>query len=104
MQSLRDGKGIAETSLRTSQRGERMVNKAGREIPDHVAGYGPVAPFAGAFSTLPGNICRYAPPVKAVRPGESKLADSLEDDEDYALKASDERSHGELDLQSEAEE
>jgi len=56
-----------------------MVNKAGREIPDHVAGYGTVSPFAGAFSTLPGNICRYAPPVKVVHPGESKLADSLED-------------------------
>ena len=56
-----------------------MMKKAGRKIPDHVVGYGHVVPFAGAFSGLPGNMCRYAPPVKIMRPGDRKLVGTLEE-------------------------
>lgn len=55
-----------------------MINAIGREIPEAVEGYGPVKPFAGAFATQP-DMQRQAPAVKAARPGESKLLDSLED-------------------------
>ena len=55
------------------------MNKAGRKIPDHVVGYGHIVPFAGAFSGLPGNMCRYAPPVKIMRPGDRKLVGTLEE-------------------------
>ncbi len=54
-----------------------MINSIQREIPEKIAGYGRVAPFAGAFATMPA-MCRQAPKVKTVRPGESKLVDNLE--------------------------
>lgn len=55
-----------------------MINAIGRELPEFINGYGRVVPFAGAFATRP-DMRRRAPAVKIVRPGESKLVDSLED-------------------------
>src|SRR5215212_11552616 len=55
-----------------------MINAIGREIPEFVDGYGRVVPFAGAFATQP-DTQRQAPAAKTVRPGESKLVDSLKD-------------------------
>lgn len=55
-----------------------MINAIGRELPEHVDGYGRVVPFAGAFVTRP-NTRRHAPPVKTVRPGESKLVGDIGD-------------------------
>jgi citrate lyase subunit alpha / citrate CoA-transferase len=55
-----------------------MVNALRREIPDHIDGYGKTAPFSGAFVARPG-MRRHATTVKAARPGESKLARSLEE-------------------------
>jgi citrate lyase subunit alpha/citrate CoA-transferase len=49
-----------------------MLNAIGRELPEHVDGYGQVIPFAGAFATRP-TMRRYAPPMKTMRPGERKL-------------------------------
>jgi citrate lyase subunit alpha / citrate CoA-transferase len=49
-----------------------MINAIGRELPEHVDGYGQVIPFAGAFATRP-TMRRYAPPMKTMRPGERKL-------------------------------
>ena len=53
-----------------------MLNAIGRELPEHVDGYGRVIPFAGAFAARP-TTRRHAPPVKAARPGESKLVGEL---------------------------
>jgi len=55
-----------------------MLNKVNRMLPENVEGYGAVRPFAGAFQTLP-DMDRYAPLVKAVWPGESKLIASIEE-------------------------
>jgi citrate lyase subunit alpha / citrate CoA-transferase len=55
-----------------------MVNALGREIPEHIDGYGKTIPFNGAFATRP-EMRRHAPVVKAVRPGESKVIKSLEE-------------------------
>lgn len=55
-----------------------MINAIGREIPETIDGYGPVKPFAGAFKAVP-DMCRRAPRVKTVRPGESKVLPSLEE-------------------------
>jgi citrate lyase subunit alpha / citrate CoA-transferase len=49
-----------------------MINAIGRELPEHVDGYGQVIPFAGTFAARP-TMRRYAPPMKTVRPGERKL-------------------------------
>lgn len=54
-----------------------MKNAIRREIPEKVEGYGWVLPFAGAFATLPA-MCRQAPKVKTVRPGDNKLIENLE--------------------------
>jgi len=54
-----------------------MKNSIGREIPENVAGYGPVTAFGGAFATPP-DMKRYAPNVKTILPGASKMIDSLE--------------------------
>jgi len=54
-----------------------MKNKIGREIPENIDGYGPVIPFGGAFAQeAPARRC--APVMKQVRPGESKLMESIE--------------------------
>src|SRR3712207_1876339 len=53
-----------------------MLNAIGRELPEHVDGYGRVIPFAGAFAARP-TTRRHAPPVKMVRPGESKLVGDI---------------------------
>ena len=58
--------------------GGDMINAIGRNLPEHVDGYGQVRPFAGAFATKP-DMLRTAPAVKMMRPGESKLVGSLED-------------------------
>jgi citrate lyase subunit alpha/citrate CoA-transferase len=55
-----------------------MINALGREIPEYIDGYGKTTPFTGVFATRPG-MHRYGPTVKAARPGESKLARSLEE-------------------------
>src|SRR5919112_2583498 len=55
-----------------------MINAVGRELPEYVDGYGRGAPFAGAFATRPRQR-RHAPPVKSIRPGESKLVNGLGD-------------------------
>jgi citrate lyase subunit alpha/citrate CoA-transferase len=55
-----------------------MLNAIGRNIPEHVDGYGQVRPFAGAFATKP-DMRRVAPAVKMMRPGELKLVGSLEE-------------------------
>ncbi len=55
-----------------------MVNALGREIPEHIEGYGKTLPFGGAFAARP-KMQRYGPTVKAARPGESKLVKSLEE-------------------------
>lgn len=53
-----------------------MINAIGRELPEHVDGYGQVIPFAGAFATRP-TMRRYAPPMKTMRPGERKLVGDI---------------------------
>lgn len=55
-----------------------MINAIGRELPESIAGYGPVKPFAGAFATQP-DMPRQAPAVKTIRPGACKLLESLEE-------------------------
>ena len=55
-----------------------MMNAIGRKLPEHVDGYGPARPFAGAFATRP-NMRRCAPLVKMVRPGESKYVGAIGD-------------------------
>jgi citrate lyase subunit alpha / citrate CoA-transferase len=55
-----------------------MKNAIGREIPEQIDGYGKVAPYAGAFAARP-DMLRYAPAVKIVRPGASKLYGGLEE-------------------------
>ncbi|SDE29699.1 citrate lyase subunit alpha [Sporomusa acidovorans] len=55
-----------------------MKNAVGRVVPEHLAGYGAVKPFAGAFHTIPA-MCRQAPAVKICKPGQSKLVNNLEE-------------------------
>lgn len=54
-----------------------MKNAIGREIPAQIDGYENPVPFAGAFNTVP-TMQRQAPTVKTIRPGETKLVDSIE--------------------------
>jgi len=54
-----------------------MNNSIGRQVPQEIAGYGPVKPFAGAFKTPP-DMYRKAPRVKTIIPGDSKLVADLE--------------------------
>ncbi len=54
-----------------------MKNVLGRDLPDRAEGYGAITPFAGAFATPAGGR-RHAPPIRAVRPGRSKLLPGLE--------------------------
>ncbi|QJW45527.1 citrate lyase subunit alpha [bacterium BFN5] len=54
-----------------------MKNAIGREIPNQIDGYENPVPFAGAFNTAP-TMQRQAPSVKTIRPGETKLVDSIE--------------------------
>lgn len=55
-----------------------MINAVGREIPDVIQGDKKLSPFTGAFAAAP-SMQRQAPAVKRIRPGESKLLDSLEE-------------------------
>lgn len=54
-----------------------MKNAIGRDIPAQIDGYENPVPFAGAFNTAP-TMQRQAPTVKTIRPGETKLVDSIE--------------------------
>ena len=54
-----------------------MLNAIGRELPEYIDGYGPVRPFAGAFANSSVG-CRKSLDVKAVKPGECKVLDSLD--------------------------
>lgn len=54
-----------------------MKNALQREIPELVAGYGAIKPFAGAFATQ-ADMNRQAPAVKTSRPSQSKLFADLE--------------------------
>jgi len=54
-----------------------MKNAVGREIPDEIAGK-KVKPYSGPFSFKPEGR-RYAPPLKAVFPGESKVLGSIKE-------------------------
>ncbi|SHK12500.1 citrate lyase subunit alpha / citrate CoA-transferase [Hathewaya proteolytica DSM 3090] len=54
-----------------------MKNILGRELPDFIEGYGKVKPFEGAFANL--DQCeKRALKVKAVKPGDTKLFESLD--------------------------
>ncbi len=53
-----------------------MINAIGRELPEYIDGYSRVVPFAGVFATRPAKR-RHTPPVKMVRPGESKLVGDI---------------------------
>ena len=53
-----------------------MINAVGRNIPDFIAGYGPVRPFGGAAVPL-GEITRAAVRVVPGRAGRSKVLSSL---------------------------
>ena len=55
-----------------------MVNAVGRELPEAVAGYGTVIPFAGAFATHRPP-CRGAAGARAERAGEDKRRQGLEE-------------------------
>ena len=52
---------------------------AARPLPDAIAGFGPVVPFAGAWATRPDEVPRHAPVARSLRPGEDKLVPSLEE-------------------------
>lgn len=54
-----------------------MKNAIGREIPTQIDGYENPVPFTGAFNTAP-TMQRQAPAVKTIRPGATKLVDSIE--------------------------
>ena len=55
-----------------------MKNILGRELPGFIEGYGEVKPFEGAFANL--NLCeKRALKVKAVKPGDNKLFNSLDE-------------------------
>ncbi|MGL4667148.1 MAG: citrate lyase subunit alpha [Saezia sp.] len=53
-------------------------NAVNRTLPEHIAGYGVIRPFAGAFATAP-DMFRHAPAVKFKKPGESKRVANLEE-------------------------
>ncbi|WP_346355974.1 citrate lyase subunit alpha [Azotosporobacter soli] len=55
-----------------------MKNAIGREIPQALAGFASVKPFAGAFATPP-DMARRAPLVKTVKPQTGKLLNNLEE-------------------------
>lgn len=54
-----------------------MINAVGRDVPDHIPGYGAVRPFAGAFAYPEGRI-RTEAIVMASLPGVSKLQPDLQ--------------------------
>lgn len=54
-----------------------MKNAVGRELPEYIDGFGPVKPYAGAFANT-GTSQRIAVSVKAVKPGETKILESIE--------------------------
>ncbi|HWR39671.1 MAG TPA: citrate lyase subunit alpha [Patescibacteria group bacterium] len=55
-----------------------MTNSIGRLLPETIEGYGKVAPFAGAFATVP-EMKRQAPLVKRMLPDGTKRMQNLEE-------------------------
>jgi hypothetical protein len=55
-----------------------MKNILGREIPEHIEGYGRVKPFAGAFADL-GEIYKKEVKVRPALPGQGKVLESIKD-------------------------
>ena len=49
-----------------------MLNAVGREIPEHVVGYGAVKPYAGAFANL-GFVTRAPVKLVCAVPGKGKV-------------------------------
>ena len=54
-----------------------MKNVIGREVPEQLSYYGKLKPFGGAFAVQPKG-GKHSAPVKAVRPGDTKLLPNLE--------------------------
>lgn len=54
-----------------------MKNAVGRELPENITGFGPVKPYGGAFANTQTAL-RKAVSVKAVKPGDAKLLESIE--------------------------
>lgn len=55
-----------------------MKNKAGREIPDSIQGYGTVIPYQGPFALKPSGY-RAGSVLKMAKPGQEKVLRSIED-------------------------
>ncbi len=55
-----------------------MINILGREIPNHIEGYGEVKPFKGAFSNY-GVKEKAGIKVSSVKPGENKVLNSIDE-------------------------
>lgn len=54
-----------------------MKNAVGRELPEYIEGYGAVKPFAGALANM-GEAQRQAVSVRAVKPSDIKLLETIE--------------------------
>ena len=54
-----------------------LKNKIGREVPEYIEGIGELRPYNGPFSFQPEN-CKVGRQISQVKPGESKLLDSVE--------------------------
>ena len=57
---------------------KNIKNKAEREIPEYIEGYGEVKPYAGPFATEPTGR-KYAPLKSFSRPGDSKILSSIKE-------------------------
>lgn len=55
-----------------------MKNVLGREIPNYIEGYGEVKAFQGAFANM-GSIEKAPVKLKAVKPGDTKLLNSIDE-------------------------
>ena len=57
---------------------KNIKNKAEREIPEYIKGYGEVKPYAGPFATEPTGR-KYAPLKSFSKPGDSKILASIKE-------------------------
>ena len=57
---------------------KKIKNKAEREIPEYIEGYGVVKPYAGPFATKPTGR-KYAPLKGFSKPGDSKILSSIKE-------------------------
>ena len=57
---------------------ENFINKAGREIPSYIDGYGKVEGYKGPFETKPEGI-KFAPQKSSSKPGEEKVLENLKE-------------------------